>query len=215
MVYILGAGGIAREVLEIYRDLDRLAEVEGLIEEKCKNIDSSIKNKRLLDSNIIDSLPNYSKFIGAMGSPLRKRFLTKIEELGFDFETIIHPSAVIGGDVEIGKGCIICPGVVLTTEVSIGDHTIINANSTISHNCNIGEYVTICPGTNIAGNVTIKDSCWIGIGSVILQNISIGEASFIGAGTVVTNEIKDKTLAFGIPARAIKKMDELLWEKLV
>ena len=215
MIYILGAGGMAREVLDIYKDLDKSKEIAGFVEENCKDINSKIYNINIFESSIIDILPKTSILIGAMGSPKRKRWIGEIKQKGFDFDTLIHPSAIMGSDVKIDKGSIVCPMVVLTCDIKIGQHSIININTTINHDCVIGDFVTICPGVSIAGNVTIGDESWIGIGATITDEISIGRGSFIGAGAVVTRDVPDNVLAVGVPAKPIRILNESDWVKLI
>lgn len=214
-IYILGAGAMARETLSIYRDLGRFHEVCGFIEQNSKRVGSKIHNIIIMDASIIESLPKNSKFIGAIGSPLRKKWIKEIEEKGFDFDTAVHPSAIIGENVDIGKGCIICPGVVTTCDIKVGRHTIINIGSTINHDCEIGDFVTIGPGVNIAGRVTIEDCCFIGIGAKIINDVHIGKGSFIGAGAVVSDDIPENTLAVGVPAKPVKKLNRSDWEVLI
>jgi len=215
MIYILGAGAMARETLNIYKDLGRFKEIGGFIEENCKNEGLNIHGKSVMDGSIIDTLPKDSIFIGAMGSPKRKRWIEEIERKGFNFDTVIHPSAIVGNFVNIGKGCIVCPGLILTCDIKIGWHSIINIGSTINHDCIIGDFATIGPGVSIAGNVTIGDECWISIGVKIINRISIGKGSFIGAGAVVTEHIPENVLAVGVPAKPIRKLTESEWEELI
>ncbi|MCE7700081.1 MAG: acetyltransferase, partial [Methanobacterium paludis] len=166
-IYILGAGGMAKETLDIYKDLGRSKEVKGLIEENCAKENFFIHGKMVMDSNIINDLSKKSVFIGAIGSPTKKRWITELELSGFAFDKILHPSAVIGDFVNIKEGCIICPGAILTSDIDVGKHSIINTNVTIGHDSKVGNFVTISPGVNIAGNVKIGDSSLIGIGSTI------------------------------------------------
>lgn len=215
MIYILGAGGMARETLNIYRDLGRFDEVAGFIEENCKREGLKIHGKSMMDASVIDSLPKNSIFIGAMGNPKRKRWIENIELKGFNFDTAIHPSAIIGNSVNIGTGCIVCPRVVMTCDITIGQHTIISIGSTINHDSIIGNFVTISSGVNIAGKVIISDESWIGIGATIIDKVSIGKGSYIGAGAVVTKDIPENVLALGIPAKTIRKLSESDWERLI
>lgn len=215
MIYILGAGSTAREILNIYRDLGNFEEVVGFIEENHKKKSQEIYGKKIKDAKVIDSLSQSSIFIGAIGSPLRKRWIKEIEHKGFKFDTVIHPSAVVNDSISIEEGCVVYPGVIFTCDTKIGKHSIINVASTISHDCEIGNFVTICPGVNVAGNVQIKEGCWIGIGTKIINNVVIGSGSFIGAGSVVTTDIPDNVLAMGVPAKPIKKIDESDWRKLI
>lgn len=214
-IYILGSGGMAREALGIYRDLNQLKNVFGFIEENCKRSGTKIHDKIIMDATIIKKLNKNSIFIGAIGSPKRKRLIKTIESNGFSFHTLIHPSAIIGKNVNIGKGCIICSQTNLTCDIEIGFHSIVNIGSTISHDCKIGSFVTISPGVNIGGNVEIGDECWIGIGAKIINKVKIGKGSFIGAGAVVTKNIPKNVLAVGIPAKVMKKLSVSDWEKLI
>jgi len=215
MIYILGAGNMARETYNIYKDLKRLEEVAGFIEESHSNIVFKIHGKRVMDASIIDELPKDSIFIGAIGSPKRKRWIEEIERRGFGFETVIHPSVIRGELVKMHQGSIICPAVVLTCNIEIGRHTIVNINSTVSHDCVIGDFVTICPGVNIGGNSKIDNETWVGIGATIINKVSIGRGAYICAGAVVTEDIPENVLAAGVPAKPLRTLVESDWRKLV
>lgn len=215
MIYILGASAMAKETLNIYKQLGRFAEIGGFIEEDCKTEGSKIHGKTAMDASVIDTLPEDSIFIGAMGSPKRKRWIQEIQGKGFGFDTVIHPSVIRGDFVNIGKGCVVCPGVILTCDIKIGQHSIININSTVNHDSIIGEFVTIGPAVSVAGRVTIGNRCWIGIGVKVINRVSIGQGSFIGAGAVVTKDIPENVLAAGVPAKPIRKMTESDWKQLI
>jgi len=129
MIYILGAGSVERETLIFYKDLGRFEEIGGFIEENCKKKDLIIHGKRVMDATIIDTLPKDTIFIGAMGSPKRKRWIEEIEGKGFGIDTVIHPSVIAGDFVNICKGCIFCPGVILTCDIKIGRHSIISSKT--------------------------------------------------------------------------------------
>ena len=53
--------------------------------------------------------------------------------------------------------------------------------------------------------ILIKRGSWIGQNVVILPGVTIGELSIIGANSVVTKSIPKQCIAFGSPARIIKK----------
>lgn len=205
MIYVLGAGGMAKQTLVIYKDLGKLKDIAGFIEENCEREGLKICDKSISDASVIDTLPKSSMFIGAIGSPKRKNLIERIEQRGFSFDSVIHPSAVVSDFANIDVGCVICPGVIITYGVKIGRHCIINVNSTIGHDSVIGNFVTICDGSNIAGDAIIGDECWIGIGATIIDGVSIGRNSYIGAGTVATKNIPENVLAVGVPARVIKQ----------
>lgn len=214
-IYILGAGPMAREVLGIYKDLDKVAKIGGFIEENCNRCTSEIHNKKVMDAGIIETLPKETKFVAGIGSPQRDRWIKELEQKGFDFDTVTHPSLIKGNFVMIERGCVICPGVVLTCDIKIGAHSIVNIGSTINHDCEIGKFTTIGPSVNIAGNVRIGGRVCVGIGTTIIDKVSIGSGTFIGAGAVVTEDLPENVLAVGFPAKPVKKLSEKDWESLI
>lgn len=55
--------------------------------------------------------------------------------------------------------------------------------------------------------VRIGRSAWIPPGCIILQGVTIGERSVIGTGAVVNKSIPPFSVAVGVPAKVIKKLD--------
>lgn len=108
------------------------------------------------------------------------------------------------GENTIGRGSIISPGTILTTNVTIGEHVIINLNCTIGHDCKIGSFTTLSPGVNVSGNVTIGELCYIGTNAVIREGITICDEVTIGAGGVVVKDITEPGVYVGNPVKKIK-----------
>lgn len=57
------------------------------------------------------------------------------------------------------------------------------------------------------GPTVIGEGCWIGAGVIILDGVSIGDRTVVGAGAVVTRPIPGNSLAIGIPAKVIEKIE--------
>lgn len=211
-IFILGAGGMARETYLIYIALKKSKFVKGFI--------INIKNKK--QTNIFDlpvtnegALTDNCLLIGGIGTPKRKIWINQLEGKKIKFDTLIHPTVFINSSVKIGIGSIICPNSVLTCDINVGNHTIINVNSSIHHDCQIGNFVTIGPGSNIAGKINIKDECFIGAGVTIIPGINIGKSVYIGAGSTVVSDIPDNFIAYGVPAKPIRKLTNSDWNKLI
>ena len=108
--------------------------------------------------------------------------------------------------------------------LTIGSGTYINYGASISAhervtlgtNCLVGNYVLIMdsdyhdlkdhtkPGR--ADPIVIEDDVWIGTRATVLKGVRIGRGSVVGAASLVTTDIPPHTLAFGVPARAIKQL---------
>ena len=83
---------------------------------------------------------------------------------GVEFQTVVHPAAVIGSEVNIGAGTLIVAGVIVNTGASIGNHVIINTSASVDHDCQIGDFVHISPGAHLAGEVKAGEGAHIGMG---------------------------------------------------
>jgi len=68
----------------------------------------------------------------------------------------------------------------------------------------------------MGGRATIGKAAFISAGVTINPRITIGANSIIGSGSVVVRNIPEKVLAYGIPAKVIRKIkpDEM-WESLL
>lgn len=82
-------------------------------------------------------------------------------------------------------------GVVIEDYVQIGSHCSIYSVSTID---------------NKKGKVVLKNNCRIGTHSVVMPGITVGRNSIIGAFSFVNKDIPDNVIAFGIPAKVIRKI---------
>lgn len=214
-IFILGAGGFARETLNIYIDLQREKEVLGFLTEYCKKTGEILNGKPIYPLSHLDCFKNDErpKIIGAIGSTTaRKRIITQLEKEGFSFDTLIHPSTLKSKWVTIGNGSIVAAGTIMTCQIEIGNHVIINIGVRIGHDVKIGKFSTISPGAEIMGCVTLGEYVFIGTNATIIEGIKIGKGAVIASGAVVTKDVPEMALAAGVPAK-IKKIYNSFEEK--
>lgn len=126
---------------------------------------------------------------------------------GFSLATAIHPTATIAADVSIGSGTVIAAGAVVNPGAKIGQNVIINTCASVDHECVIEDGAHICPGVRLAGRVTVGRAAWVGIGATVIDRVRIGAGVLIGAGAVVVDDVPDSVLAYGVPAKVIRKID--------
>ena len=60
-------------------------------------------------------------------------------------------------------------------------------------------------GWEFKGSVLLKTGCYIGRGAIILPGITIGKNAIVGPNSVITMNIPDYAMAWGNPARIIKR----------
>ncbi len=143
--------------------------------------------------------------IGSVASmQVRAAVYQRFKEEGYDFTTIIHPSAVIGSEVGLGEGVQVLAGAVVGPGVVIGDNSIVNTCASVDHDCHLGRHVHLAPGVVLSGGVTIGAGTHVGTGAVIIQEVTIGAGCLIAAGAVVIADLPPNSRVAGVPARQLK-----------
>jgi sugar O-acyltransferase (sialic acid O-acetyltransferase NeuD family) len=199
---IIGASGHGKVVADIAIKMNKWQSIAFLDD------DESIKRSMGLEviGKTADAFTykEEADFFVAIGSnTTREKIQEKLIEQGLNVVSLIHPSAVIGTDVEIGIGTAVMAGIVINSSTRIGNGCIINTSSSLDHDNIIEDYVHISPGVRTAGSVVIGKSTWLGIGSVISNNVNICSGCKVGAGAVVVKDITEPGTYVGVPVRKI------------
>lgn len=180
-IAILGSGGhasICSDILKIRRTkpicvvVSQKNEVTKLKDYKYKLTDKEfIKQFQPNDIQLINGIG----IVPGKNRHLRKRLFNKYCELGYEFITLIHPSAIISDSAVIESGSQIMAGSIIQCNVTIKRNSIINSGSIIEHDCFIDENCHIAPGTILCGNVKIEQNVFLPAGSIIKPNSIIDQ----------------------------------------
>ena len=133
---------------------------------------------------------------------------------------MVHPSAFVSeaayliGDVEIGEGSSVWPGVVIRADmgkIRIGNNTCIQDNSVVHGDADvtIGNRVVI--GHRVLCHARkVGDRVLIGSGATVNDGAEIGEYSLIASGAMVIDEMKipERSLVVGVPGRIRGNVEE-------
>jgi sugar O-acyltransferase (sialic acid O-acetyltransferase NeuD family) len=211
---IFGAGGFAREVLQVALDLavahrsdDGVAwQPIGFVVDAAYASDTPVHGLPVLATDVALARYPDAWFVVGVGSPaLRRRAVHALKaRVGKRWATLIHPSTWIGRRVQVGLGTVICAGCQITTDIEIGEHVHVNLGCTIGHDSRLDSFVTLNPGVNVSGNVILSEGVEVGTGSILIPHADAGAWSVIGAGSVVTRSLSTNVTAVGAPAKVIK-----------
>lgn len=197
---IIGASGHGKVVADIARKTERYSQIAFLDDDLSRHV---------AGYELLGRAGDYEKwredweFIVAIGNcEIRARIQEKIS-IGVSVATLVHPHAVVGEQVILGKGTVVMANAVINSGTVLGKGVIINTASTIDHDCQIGNYVHVAPGVHISGTVFVGEEAWIGVGSSITNNVSICEKCIIGAGTTVIRDINERGTYVGVPAKRV------------
>jgi sugar O-acyltransferase (sialic acid O-acetyltransferase NeuD family) len=209
---IIGAGGFGRESVDVVRAINAEEpryDLLGVVDDRL-----SEANRLALESTGVPHLggldawltqrPAGAQHVVAIGDPTtREQIVAPISAQGGVFASLIHPRAVIGSSASIAHGAVICAGVQVSTNVTLGAHTHLNPGSIIGHDAILGDMVSVNPGAIVSGHVRVGDFTLIGAGATILQGLAIGSGAVVGAAACVTVDVEDHTVVIGIPARPL------------
>ncbi|WP_084108749.1 acetyltransferase [Knoellia aerolata] len=199
---VLGVGGFGREVAWLAGAAVPDAEVVFAITDPRY----SPPDWRGPDIVLLEDVMAGASFVVAMGDPTDRRVGTAAcISLGLLPVTLIHPRIDLEGHNEIGTGSVLCAGVIITTDIKIGEYVHLNLGTTIGHDAVLGDFVTTAPGVHVSGNVRIEDGAYIGTGAVIINGsgnepLVVGAGAVVAAGSCVTQPVEPGALVAGVPA---------------
>jgi bifunctional UDP-N-acetylglucosamine pyrophosphorylase/glucosamine-1-phosphate N-acetyltransferase len=119
----------------------------------------------------------------------------------------LRPGAELGEGVHMGnfgevKSSTLGPGVKMGHFSYIGD-------ATIGANVNIGAgTITANYDGKEKSRTVIEEGVFIGSDTMLVAPLHIGKGARTGAGAVVTKDVPPNTVVVGVPARAIRKVEE-------
>lgn len=208
-VVIIGAGGFGREVIEIFKDENKIEkkwDILGFIDDDPNILGKNINGFPVLGG--LDWLTESNDKIEcviSIGDPKTKKSIAdKLKNTDVDFVNAIHPSVIMSEFVELGKDVIIGAGCILTVNIKVGNHVILNLNCTVGHDTIVEDYCSIMPAVKINGENHLQKGVYVGTGATFIHRISVGAWTTIGAGATVIKNIPENVVAVGIPAKVVK-----------
>ena len=210
----LGAGGHMRVVLDILR-LTGGCEVVGLLDANVDLHGTLVGGVRVLGDDarlphlVRDGICSVVVGVGGVGdNGPRRRLFELAVSLQLDVVSVVHPSAILGEGVSLGRGVTIMAGAIVNAGASVGDNCIVNTGAIIEHDAQLGRHVHVAPGATVAGHVIVDEDVHIGVGATVIQGLRIGRRALVGAGAVVVRDVPPCVVVVGVPAQVVRHIGE-------
>lgn len=212
-VVILGAGGCARDTLDVIDAINAVApqfEMLGFIVDAQYGCAGDLVNEKpiLGDFSWLERYPDVMAVSGVGAPELRRRMVQRALQVGTKFATLVHPHALLTRRVAIGTGTVILAGCLFSNQISVGAHVHVGMACIVGHDAILDDYVTLAPGAHVSGNVHLGQGANIGTGADIIEKKTIGKWSVVGAGAAVVKDVLANSTVVGVPARVIKERPE-------
>jgi sugar O-acyltransferase (sialic acid O-acetyltransferase NeuD family) len=205
---IVGAGGFGRSIYNLATE--------------CLGFNTDFQIKGFLDDDlaVLDSFANYPPILAtineyiiqqddvftcSIGSvPTKKKVIQQLISRGARFITLIHNTANVAKNAQIGTGSIIAINSILDSDSIVKDFVLIQSGSVIGHDASVGNFSRIDCNVVCVGGVIIEDEVTLHTSAIINHKVVVGKQAVVGAGSFVIRRVKENTVVHGNPATRLK-----------
>jgi sugar O-acyltransferase (sialic acid O-acetyltransferase NeuD family) len=187
---IIGAGGFGREVLAWARHAEPGRKIKGFIDDNLSALNGFTKNLSVVD-RAIDYLPDpLDVLVCAVAEvELKRRWVNRMINRGGAFARLIHPTVILGENVQLGTGVILCHHTVVSSDARIGDYVSVDLHSTVAHDAVIGRWSRINRHVDIMEGAVLGEGVTVGSHACIMFGVKIGDGAVVGPGAVVAESV--------------------------
>jgi len=206
-LFIVGAGGFGREVYRWasdHPDCGREWKIAGFLDDNPEALKEFDYPLRVLAPASGYQPEEGDLFVCGMGVPaVKRKVCSGLLASGAEFITLVHPTAIVGKNVKIGKGVMLCPGSIISCDCEIGDFVMLNLYATIGHDVCVGPWTTLSGHCDLTTGVRLGEAVFAGSRVSVLPGRTVSDEALLGAGCVVTRDVPRGITVFGAPARPL------------
>jgi sugar O-acyltransferase (sialic acid O-acetyltransferase NeuD family) len=213
---IFGAGGFGREIKSMTQggcnaghDTPRW-NVIGYVDDRPENNGQSINGAPCLgplEAAVTSRADRETWCFIALGdNEARRTASLRLAKTNWKQAVVIHNTAGVSGEVEIGPGSFIGPQVTVSPQVKIGRNALINTRASIGHHVVIGDYAQISVTASLLGYSRVDRGAVIGAHAVVMQGITVGAWATVGVCTPALVPVKPgDTICLPLPRVLFKR----------
>jgi sugar O-acyltransferase (sialic acid O-acetyltransferase NeuD family) len=210
---LLGAGGLAREVIALESSLGRYDDV-FLLDDDPSLQGHAVGGTRVIGPVSLAADEFDGDLLICVGSGRARRSVAaRLAAMGVPsskYGRVIHPSVEVPPGCTVGPGCILLASVVLTANVHLHRHVVVMPHVTLTHDDVVSDYATLCAGVSLGGRVTVGEGAYLGMNASVRQDVAVGRDSVLGMGAVLLEDLPAGETWAGIPARHLHSGKQLV-----
>ena len=200
-LYIIGAGGHARSVLDAARSAGR--DVLGFVDHRKSGEHCGLPILQSLAELDVESVV-FALGIGTNFAREAAHSAIREQHPSAQFPTIIHSSAWVSPMASLQEASVVLAMASVGPGASVGIGGLLNTGASLDHDAVLGMFSSLGPGARTGGGATIGARSMVGLNAGVLQEISVGADTVIGAHSLVSSSVPDLVVAFGTPAKTLR-----------
>ena len=199
------------ELIKYYFESDSEYKVVGFCVERAYRSKDELCGLPVVDFEEIESYfpkENHSIFaaIGYKSMRVKKAiYEQKIANSGYNIASYISKNAIVDSSNNIGKNCLILPGVILEPFARVENNTFLNTGVTVCHHSLIGAHSFMAAKSLVGGYTTVGENSFIGFNATVLQQLTLAPETLVAAGSLLMQDTQESTLYVGSPAKAKRR----------
>lgn len=131
---------------------------------------------------------------------------TDRDEAGHPVEIPQFGGVLIEDDVKIGANSVIQRGAIDDTVLEAGCK--IDGQAFIAHNVHVGRETFVVGESFLLGSASVGAQSQVAAGCIFGNYVRAGDRALVGMGSVVTRDIPDNCVAYGVPAKPVRRRFE-------
>lgn len=203
---IIGAGGMGRTMYDMAREsigYGTKYDISGFIDDNTSALDSFDNYPPIL-APIQGYQPKSDEvFICSIGGIARRSCMEEIIAKGGQFLTMIHSTARIGTNVQIGEGTIVGAFTTIGADAKVGKCNLIQSYTVIGHDSVVGDWNRIDTHVTLVGGTIVQNGVDIHTSAMISHNVTVENHSRVAACSFVIRRVKEGTTVMGNPAKKL------------
>lgn len=203
---IIAAGGMGRTLYDMSRESMGYGEefvVKGFIDDNLHTLDGFVNYPSILD-RITTYIPQENDvFVCSIGRSVRKKCMEELISRGAKFINLVHHTARIGTNVQLGVGNIVGAYTSIGADAKIGSYNLIQSYTVIGHDVRMGNWNRIDTHVTCVGGTVIGNETDIYTSVVLNHGVVVEDRAHVGACSFVIRRVKEGTTVMGNPAKKL------------
>ena len=177
--------------------------IKGFLDDNVAALDG-FENYPPMLGTITDYFPQKDEvFVCSIGGGSRRKCMEEIIARGGEFLTMIHKTARLGTNVQIGEGTIVGAFTSIGADAKVGKCNLIQSYTVIGHDSRIGDYNRIDTHVTLVGGTIVEDETDIHTSAMISHKVVVESNSRVAACSFVIRRVKSGTTVMGNPAKRL------------